>query len=377
MTLSGSPQEIATVSMLRIDKKLAEEILREEARNSETDPGDPSWIRHTETLSKLCEEGNARTHIAFIGTAILAKSVDRRADLKWVKPSHAKDAPFAFSARTLAEGVLVPVSADLGFHIGVTSPQPLNNQPYFRMTYLGDATPIHAGGRPAFNYVLELVKLLDLMNEDQARAAMRAYITVRSRYQPRYADAPGELHVTPASLEAAIQSFVGENSEGGKRAQAVVAGLFDTAFGEANVESARINDPSRSHPGDVCVVIGGATVKAVEVKDKPVTFNDVQIFGKKAVDMGASDAAYVMVAAKQDQLNERTLNAWAEGFGLSLTLFYGWTSLVQEALYWSNRPARAASKFAAERIRLRLVAVEAHPDTIVRWNNLVSATAGG
>ncbi|MGO7375071.1 restriction endonuclease, SacI family [Rhizobium ruizarguesonis] len=74
--------------------------------------------------------------------------------------------------------------------------------------------------------------------------------------------------MTPASLATAIQNFVGENSEGGKRAQAVVAGLFDAAFGEGSVESARINDPSCSHPGDVCVVIGEATVKAVEVMQR-------------------------------------------------------------------------------------------------------------
>jgi hypothetical protein len=376
MTLGLSPQEIATGQMLRIDKKLAEEILREEARNSEADGGDLSWIHHIEKLSDLCEQGNARTHIAFIGTAILAKCIDRRADLKWVKPSHAKDAPFAFSARTLAEGVLVPVAADLGIHIGVTSPQPLNNQPYFRMTYLGDATPIHAGGRPAFDYVLELVRLLDTMDEQQSRAAMRAYVAVRRRYQPRYAEAPGELHVTPATLATAIQIFVGENSEGGKRAQAVVAGLFDAAFGDENVESARINDPSRSHPGDVCVVIEDATIKAVEVKDKPVTFNDVQIFGKKAIDMGATDAAYVMVAARQNELDANALHNWADRFGLALSLFYGWRSLVQQALYWSNRPMRAASKVAAERIRHRLLAVEVHPNSISRWDTLIAATAG-
>ena len=361
--------------MLRIDKNLAEKILREEAQKSVVDDGDPDWVNHIETLSRLCEEGNARTHIAFLGTAILAKCVDRRADLKWVKPSHAENAPNAFSARTLAERVLVPVAADLGIHIGVTSPQPLNNQPYFRMTYLGDATPIHAGGRRAFDYVLHLVKVLEPMDETQSRAAMRAYVSVRKRFQPRYADAPGELHVTPTSLETAIIKFVGEASEGGKRAQAIVAGLFDAAYGEEAVESSRINDPSRSHPGDVCVVSNGVVVKAIEVKDKPVTLNDVQIFGKKAVDMGAVDAAYVMLAAKQENLPRDTLAKWADGFGLSLNLFYGWDSLVGQALYWSELPMRAAAKFAAARIRFRLVAVEVHPDTISRWDVIISETS--
>jgi hypothetical protein len=93
---------------------MAERILREEAAYSGENPGDPTWVRYIENLSELCERGRVRTHIAFVGTAILAKCIDARADLKWIKPSHAKDAPFAFSARTLAESVLVPVAADLG-----------------------------------------------------------------------------------------------------------------------------------------------------------------------------------------------------------------------------------------------------------------------
>lgn len=52
----------------------------------------------------------------------------------------------------------------------------------------------------------------------------------------------------------------------------------------------------------------GAVIKAVEVKDKPVTFNDVQIFGKKAVDLGTRDAAYVMIAAWQTTLDDARLS---------------------------------------------------------------------
>ncbi|HZH11154.1 MAG TPA: restriction endonuclease, SacI family [Microvirga sp.] len=362
--------------MLRIDRAIAERILREEAARLDDNLGDPAWVDHIETLSELCERGRIRTHIAFIGTAILAKCVDARADLKWIKPSHAKDAPFAFSARTLAESVLVPVAADLGIHIGVTSPQPLNNQPYFRMTYLGDNTPISAAGRPAFDFMVKLVRLLESMSEAQSRDALRAFISVRQRYQPRYSEAPGELHVTPEALAAEINQFVSENSEGGKRAQACVAGLFDASFDVEHVESGRINDPSRDHPGDVCVVINGKTVKAIEVKDKPVTYNDVQIFGKKAVDMGSTDAAYVMVSARQERLDDTRLAKWAEGFGLSLTLFYDWGTLVAQSLYWSTMPKRDAAKIAALRIRQRLVDVEAHPETVDRWTSIFAEADG-
>jgi hypothetical protein len=46
----------------------------------------------------------------------------------------------------LCHSVLVPLSAELGFSLGVTGREPLNNQPYFRMTRLDDGTPVHAGG---------------------------------------------------------------------------------------------------------------------------------------------------------------------------------------------------------------------------------------
>jgi hypothetical protein len=47
-------------------------------------------------------------------------------------PKHAPGNDNAFSARALAENVLVPLSAELGISLGVTGRQPLNNQPYFR-----------------------------------------------------------------------------------------------------------------------------------------------------------------------------------------------------------------------------------------------------
>ena len=233
---------------------------------------------------------------------MLAKAMDRRVDLFAIKPEHARDNPNAFSARTLCHTVLVPLSAELGISIGVTGREPLNNQPYFRMTRLGDDTPVHAGGRAAFTFMLELVKELQkLETEDEARAALRAFIAVRRRYQPRYLTREGEAKITPEQLIAAIKAFVGENSEGGKRAQAVAAGLMDVFAGVERVESGRVNDPSRKHPGDVCV---HATTdpdqweKAIEVRDKPVAASDVQIFARKCLGMRAREAAVVMAAEK-------------------------------------------------------------------------------
>ena len=92
---------------MKISDAEAAIVLREEAAKDPL-PVDDLWMRKVEHLSSLCQ-GKARTHIAFLGTAILAKAVDRRADLFAIKPEHAPDNPNAFSARILSENVLVPL----------------------------------------------------------------------------------------------------------------------------------------------------------------------------------------------------------------------------------------------------------------------------
>lgn len=358
---------------MKISDARAAEVMREEASRVEPGPVDPEWVRKVEHLSRLCENGVSKTHIAFLGTAMLAKSVNRNADLFAIKPEHAPDNPNAFSARILSENVLVPLSAELGISLGVTGRQPLNNQPYFRMTRLDDGTPVHRGSRAAFDYMIGLVReLQDLTDEAQAREALRAFIAVRLRYQPRYTDHEGEVLLSPEQLANAIRRFVSAASDGGRRAQAVVAGLMDVVAGPERVDSGRINDPSRKYPGDVCLRAASDPSmweKAIEVRDKPVSISDVQIFGKKCVDMGVREAALVMVSERQLPLDTAALSRWAEGFGIGLTLFFGWDSFVDQALFWSEPPKPLAASRAVGFIHHRLVSVEASPDAVAQWQS--------
>lgn len=359
---------------LRIDKVRAAALFREEAALAVAGPLDPTWKERIERLSQLCEEAGVRTHIAFLGTAILAKAMTRHADLIAIKPEHAEGNPNAFSARTLSEAVLVPLAAELGINIGVTGRQPLNNQPYFRMRYLDDGTPVQGASRVPFDYMMELVReLQNLPDEDAARPALRAFIGVRRTYQPRYVDHGGERPITPEQLTAAIRVFVREDSEGGKRAQAVVAGLMDVFAGTARVESGRINDPSRKYPGDVCVRLAADPdiwEKALEVRDKPVSVSDVQIFGTKCINMKVREAAVVMVAENQPPLDMDALHLWANAFGIGLTLFHGWEPFVEQVLFWSDLPKPDAAAVSVGFIHERLMTVEASPEAVARWQAL-------
>jgi hypothetical protein len=179
--------------------------------------------------------------------------------------------------------------------------------------------------------------------------------------------------VSPEQLLDVIIKFTENDAEGGKRAQAIVAGLLDVFASPERVESGRINDPSRRYPGDVCIRSAPGShsfEKAFEVRGKDVTETDVQIFGKKCADMGVREAALVMVSAQQPVLDGNQLERWAEGFGLGLTLFLGWETFIEQVLFWSNPPKPIAATLAIQRIRAQLIKVECSPETVDLWTKL-------
>ncbi|MCX4140485.1 restriction endonuclease, SacI family [Paraburkholderia sp. SEWSISQ10-3 4] len=361
--------------LIAMNHNQARDLLRQACVEAKSGVLDNEWVRKVETLSELCEaKGGARTHIAFLGAVILAKAVDPAADLYAIKPKHAeKDNEHSFSARTLCHSVLVPLAAELAFNIGVNGREPLNNQPYFRMTSFGDGTPVSAGGRPAYDCTAALVADLTACDQATAWRALCAYIAVRSRYVPHYAVRGTRATITVDRLPAVIEEFVREDSERGKRAQAIVAGLFDACVGPDRVTSGGIHDPSRNNPGDVCIRPAGGGdhwEKAIEVRDKPVSTADVFIFGQKCAQMGVREGAVVMVSAHQPHVDQHAISAWAAKLGMGMTVFRGWPALVEQVLFWANSPKPDAASHAIEYIDARLVAVQASQQSLERWHEL-------
>lgn len=278
---------------LKMDKAEAAELIRVLWAKEGNVAADQEWLEKIEHLSRLCVDRLGKTHIAMLGTAILAKALHPEVDLFAFKPTQTDKSASSYSARTLCHGVLVPLAAELGFHLGATGREPLNNQPYFRMRSLDDGTPAHEESREAYEFTISLIRELQQINSPLAlRSILLSFLIVRSKYQPRYATSDDSVSLSPIEFVEAVQTFISNNSERGARAQAVVAGLFDVFAGPANVVSGRIHDPSRDYPGDVCVIAAmpeegqGQWAKAVEVRDKPVTEPEVYIFGKRCADSG-------------------------------------------------------------------------------------------
>lgn len=244
------------------------------------------------------------------------------------------------------------------------------------MTRLGDETPVHAGGRAAFDLMMRLVDELQRLGAAGACEALRAFVAVRQRYQRTYGAAQASGAIAPDVLIAAVRRLVSADSEGGRRAQAAAAGLLDVVAGTGRVQSGRVNDPSRHYPGDVAVLAveaaeGSAEAyeKVFEVRDKPVRFSDVALFARTCVDRGVREAAMVLVSEAQPVIDVEEVRRWSDGLGVSMTLFVGWEKFTEGCLFWAL-PRPEAAALAVETIRNRLIEVEASPVAVAAWDSL-------
>ncbi len=364
------------VSIL-IGKTEATSVLLAEAVAEERgDPVPLEWQRRIEALSKACEK-SSKTHIAVLGTALLAKATVITADpfaLKEGAPTYG-----AYSARGLSTGVLVPKALTLGIHLGVTGREPHNNQPYFRAqrATLEELLPLIKG-----NAVVPVRKLVECLEElekltvlQEARDALRAFIRVRRTYQSPYPTAPKTPpRITPRSLLGLVEKVVGADPEGGKRAQAVAAGILDAVVGEALVLVARVNDPDRQFPGDVGVLQdenGENLACAFEVRDKRVSADDLLLFGKKLALNGVRRGAVLCVANMQARILTDAAEEWSSEQGVHLVVFFSWHEFLKQALLWCQAgpsdPTDVATR-AYTRSRERLLEMEVSPSAITMWD---------
>ena len=328
-----------------------------------------------EQFSRICDE-TTLTHIAFLGTAILAKSTTLGVDVWSVKARGSTSG--AYSARGLGHGVLVKNAPVLGINLGVTGREPLNNQPYFQIDRVSRDTTVHGKARRALDALCDILDELDkFATLDDARAALRAFVFVRRQWNPTYgALTQVAVGLTVERLVNIVQDFVIEDSEGGKRAQAVVAGLMDSYAGKERVITSRINDPDRHLPGDVGVrVPSGEEVweRVFEVRDKIVEVSDLYHFAQKSIDHKVCEAAVIAVAADQPPLDARVVRLWSTDRGVSLTFFHGWDSFIRQALFWTVMPSSVSVQTLPSHVFTRLIELEVSERGVELWSNMIGS----
>lgn len=166
---------------LKIDASTAATILRQQTAANGSGDLEELWTTRIKDLSQLCEASGSDSPIAILGTAILARCSEPIADPRAFKCD--EDNPRSYSARSLFERVLSPLSRELGFHPGSRSA--FLNQPYREMSRLHNVRNVRPAGRAAFDLLMQLVSDLDLANPTTARGSLCAFISIRSRYVNR------------------------------------------------------------------------------------------------------------------------------------------------------------------------------------------------
>lgn len=347
--------------------------------------GDPSaplrplvadWIVRVEQFSALCERVGYRTSIAVLGNSMLAKAANPRVDVFSLKAS--ADHPGAFDARRSAERVLVPASQRSAFHLGVTGPQPLNNQPYFRSQRIESRMVVRANAQPLIDLLLEDLQEIALMRKPEAIEALAGFVIVRRRYVPVYPVSSSAFSVdTFHLLASACERFVSARSEGGGRAQACAAGLLDVTFGKALVRLGRRNEPDRQVPGDIGLRTrdGDDAVygQVLEVRDKPVYDYTVQPIALKAAEAGVAKATVIAIARNQNAVDQRACADAARAVGVDLRMFTSWRDLIDSVSAWSPLSERAWVEQAIQHITLRLEQIGLPSESVREWLVIVEA----
>lgn len=316
---------------ISLDHNRAKAILFEEtaaARRGANTPLVEVWKARVVQLGALCPHGKSSTVIAALGTAILAKATDGSVDVYSLLDRG--EAAKSYSARSLADNVWARHRAELGIDIGANGANPLNNTPFIGKTRIDEITGVrNKAGWTAFMECMDALE--HLKTSDEARQALRGFVLARSRslltalnLSPQEGD-----DLTQGSLVAILDRFVAEESDGGRRAQAVAAGMLDAAFGDERVVVGVINDPDRHAPLDVSVTDDqGTFTVAFEVKDKPISEYHVRSTVEKTVkDHELRNLAFAAVSKQQQIRDFDQVVLWAARHGVKLTIFLDWLSL--------------------------------------------------
>ena len=313
---------------ISLDHTQAKKILLAEAaaaRSGDKTTLVDAWCDRVAKLGELCPHGKSSTVIAALGTALLAKATDSRVDIYALLDRG--EAPDSYSARSLADNVWARSRAALEIDLGANGTNPLNNTPFIGKTRIDQITGVR--NREGWQFFLACLEALaELRSSTEIREALRGFILARtiSLLPPIEVDPQAGDALLESELIDAIDRYVAEDSEGGRRAQASVAALLDAAFGPECVTVGVINDPDRHAPLDISVTNDeGEYSIAFEVKDKPIGESHVQASIEKTVKRHAlRNLAFVAVSRRQELVNFDEVVRWAATRGVKITVFTGW-----------------------------------------------------
>lgn len=368
------PKRVQRIMPIAIDNSMARVVLYEEhgeASKGRSNPICEAWKAKVDKLGELCPKGKSSTFIAALGTAMLAKAVEPKVDVYSLKSEGGGE--HSYSARSLADSVWATNRVYLGIDLGANGPYPLNNYPFRgpdRIDEIGNVRN-QAGKDWLFSCLNELGAI---QNAQEARSALRGFILSRM-VDTAQAFTAGENagdHFVTQTLSARIAEFVGTDSEGGARAQAVAAGLLSIAFGSENVEVGHVNDPDRRLPLDVTVFNDPEERLirfSVEVKDKKINGSDVLSSVEKAAKFNSVNILYLALNQPLDQRDFQTETVIARDSGCRVVFYFSWEQLCNMCASVTATSGPEALGEAYRQIGTRLVQLGVSNSGIEQWES--------
>jgi hypothetical protein len=220
------------------------------------------WLARAEQLAN----SPSVAFIAAVGSVLLAKATDPRIEALVIQKREGSAG--AFSLRGPAK-VLGTKRHAYGYDIGSSSDRdPINHGTLIGSTRWDVALHrIEAGHKAFFQVILQWLRDVNALSQEEALQALAAYLRVRQAVVPGAAVAqlPTSLIHAPAltDLVDVLEGFVSADPEEGARGMALVAAAFRAVGLEAGLPSR--HDPRRI---DVPIKRDGVLVIASEVKQE-------------------------------------------------------------------------------------------------------------
>ncbi len=337
----------------------------------EEDRESVKWKGLVDELGRICPYKKSSTFVAALGTAVLAKTVDINIDPYSLLGRGGGDR--SYSARSLADNVWAKNRAYLEIDLGANGANPLNNIPFIGRDSIRAIERVrNQEGKDFLFFCLD--ELDTVKSIDSAKAALRGFVASRLKKSAKKFKAGKDAgdHLVVQTLAKIIDEFVRTDSEEGRRAQAVAAGLLTAVYGIDNVEVGHINDPDRHYPLDITVFEDrdqGTVRLSVEVKDKVITGSEILSSVEKVTEFGYTNIVYLAINKNQNT-NDFTLEAErARDYGCKVVIFDEWLSFCNACVSNSSINGPQVFKEIYKAIGNMLVKLQVSQSGLDQWSH--------
>ena len=276
-------------------------------------------------FEELVTKGGSTYPYVLLGQ-VLAKASDETLNALALQDS--SELSGARDVRMMVKNVVVPWNKSVGKPYPGANDDPYVNNPA-RYKNFGDEMAKKAGNRKAYDNLFTV--MLHVQSKGQMEAArLLRLILVETRYslEENKREYVGPSRASLEDVRTVLEDFLKERSNG-VRLQVVcyaVLKAFATAFpsfGEVRSYSTNSSDASGERAGDVERLTNGAVDFAVEVKDRTLTFEDVEASILKARIANVKNLLFLVQASPilddSETILDRAEHEFARGIDVNIS----------------------------------------------------------